>query len=97
MARPESAFKTMCTVGPYADGISLGFADGRRIFPIMSKPAMSKPAEPKARPHVPSPPESPSPDSAGTAPAMPKEVGGPQGPEPTRHGDWHYKGRCTDF
>ena len=24
-------------------------------------------------------------------------IGGPQGPEPTRHGDWHYKGRCTDF
>ncbi|KAF4706323.1 hypothetical protein FOZ62_027154, partial [Perkinsus olseni] len=20
-----------------------------------------------------------------------------EGPEPTRHGDWQYKGRCTDF
>ncbi|WP_420822836.1 DUF1674 domain-containing protein [Allostella humosa] len=28
---------------------------------------------------------------------MPKEIGGPKGPEPTRHGDWHYNGRCTDF
>ena len=92
MARPESAFKTMCKVGSYTSGISLGFTGGRRIFPIMSKPA-----EPKALPPATSPPESPSPGSPGKGPAMPKEVGGPQGPEPTRHGDWHYKGRCTDF
>ena len=25
------------------------------------------------------------------------EVGGPQGPEPTRYGDWEKKGRCIDF
>ena len=32
------------------------------------------------------------------APApMPKEVGGPKGPEPTRYGDWEVKGRCSDF
>jgi hypothetical protein len=30
-------------------------------------------------------------------PKMPKEIGGPPGPEPTRYGDWEYKGRCTDF
>ncbi len=28
---------------------------------------------------------------------VPKEIGGPPGPEPTRYGDWQYKGRCTDF
>lgn len=28
---------------------------------------------------------------------MPKETGGPAGPEPTRFGDWEQKGRCTDF
>ncbi|HYH23273.1 MAG TPA: DUF1674 domain-containing protein [Azospirillum sp.] len=28
---------------------------------------------------------------------MPGEIGGPQGPEPTRFGDWENKGRCTDF
>ena len=27
----------------------------------------------------------------------PKEVGGPEGPEPTRYGDWERKGRCIDF
>jgi shikimate dehydrogenase len=25
------------------------------------------------------------------------EVGGPEGPEPTRYGDWERKGRCIDF
>ena len=26
-----------------------------------------------------------------------KEIGGPQGPEPTRYGDWEKKGMCYDF
>lgn len=26
-----------------------------------------------------------------------EEIGGPQGPEPTRYGDWERKGRCVDF
>lgn len=26
-----------------------------------------------------------------------KETGGPEGPEPTRFGDWERKGRCIDF
>jgi len=26
-----------------------------------------------------------------------QETGGPQGPEPTRYGDWERKGRCVDF
>jgi hypothetical protein len=37
---------------------------------------------------------------AKTAPKsedMPKEIGGPAGPEPTRYGDWAFKGRVTDF
>ena len=28
---------------------------------------------------------------------LPKEVGGPQGPEPTRYGDWEVNGRASDF
>ena len=28
---------------------------------------------------------------------MPKEQGGPKGPEPTRYGDWEKAGRCSDF
>ena len=26
-----------------------------------------------------------------------EEIGGPAGPEPTRYGDWEFKGRCIDF
>lgn len=28
---------------------------------------------------------------------MPEEHGGPEGPEPTRYGDWEVKGICSDF
>jgi hypothetical protein len=31
------------------------------------------------------------------AAALPKEVGGPSGPEPTRYGDWEKKGLTSDF
>lgn len=27
----------------------------------------------------------------------PKEVGGREGPDPTRYGDWEKNGRCIDF
>ena len=27
----------------------------------------------------------------------PREIGGPQGPEPTRYGDWERKGIISDF
>ena len=29
--------------------------------------------------------------------ARPVEIGGRDGPEPTRYGDWELKGRCIDF
>ena len=35
------------------------------------------------------------PDAARETPG--REIGGPQGPEPTRYGDWERNGRCTDF
>jgi len=28
---------------------------------------------------------------------QPPEIGGPEGPEPTRYGDWERKGICVDF
>jgi hypothetical protein len=33
----------------------------------------------------------------GTKPSKVDEVGGPEGPEPTRYGDWAIKGRVSDF
>lgn len=29
--------------------------------------------------------------------ASPTEVGGREGPDPTRYGDWEKNGRCIDF
>lgn len=31
------------------------------------------------------------------AEALPKELGGREGPEPTRYGDWERKGLISDF
>jgi hypothetical protein len=31
------------------------------------------------------------------AAVLPKEQGGPNGPEPTRYGDWERKGLAVDF
>ncbi|MDH5798713.1 MAG: DUF1674 domain-containing protein [Paracoccaceae bacterium] len=31
------------------------------------------------------------------APALPKELGGREGPEPVRYGDWEKKGIAVDF
>jgi len=44
----------------------------------------------------------PRPGQDATRPASPPakragEIGGPQGPEPTRYGDWERKGICVDF
>jgi hypothetical protein len=33
----------------------------------------------------------------GEKPPRDKEIGGPNGPEPTRYGDWEKNGRCIDF
>lgn len=38
------------------------------------------------------------PNTPGKGPEQkPGEIGGPKGPEPTRYGDWEFKGRCSDF
>jgi hypothetical protein len=34
---------------------------------------------------------------AAAGPAATREVGGRDGPEPTRFGDWELRGRCIDF
>jgi Protein of unknown function (DUF1674) len=41
----------------------------------------------------------PKPESGEQAAVLPKpiEVGGREGPEPTRFGDWELRGRCIDF
>ncbi|MDH5829987.1 DUF1674 domain-containing protein [Luteimonas sp. M1R5S18] len=44
---------------------------------------------------VPSQAESPVAGAADGAPVA--EVGGREGPDPTRYGDWEKNGRCIDF
>ena len=45
--------------------------------------------------------DAPKPDQAAERPKGPRqppgEIGGRDGPEPTRYGDWEVGGRCTDF
>ncbi len=36
-------------------------------------------------------------DAGATEATRPEEFGGPEGPEPTRYGDWERKGICYDF
>ncbi len=39
-----------------------------------------------------------SPADSGIVPErLPVEIGGREGPEPTRYGDWEKNGRCIDF
>ncbi len=42
-------------------------------------------------------PPSRRPSTPEDEPKVTDEVGGPEGPEPTRYGDWERKGRCIDF
>lgn len=54
---------------------------------------MSQTAEPTTDATQPEP----TPPNHGQSLKLPKEIGGTNGPEPTRYGDWEHKGRCTDF
>ncbi len=52
---------------------------------------------PQKPPDLP-PPQTVVPETASApAPQLPKEIGGRDGPEPTRFGDWEKAGRCIDF
>ncbi len=64
------------------------------------EPAATPPGT-QAGPSAGTPSGTPAPSADPPAPAVrpkaPKEIGGPPGPEPTRYGDWQFKGRVTDF
>jgi len=42
-------------------------------------------------------PQPPQPATGTPEAAVPREIGGRDGPEPTRFGDWEKAGRCIDF
>jgi len=41
--------------------------------------------------------QAPATDGAGSPADQPREIGGREGPDPTRYGDWEKNGRCIDF
>jgi hypothetical protein len=49
------------------------------------------------KPAVCATPAPPEPPAASAVAKARLEVGGPEGPEPTRFGDWERNGRCIDF
>ncbi len=55
----------------------------------------------KSDPVIESPSEAPVPEKeqggAARAPERPGEIGGRDGPDPVRYGDWEKNGRCIDF
>jgi hypothetical protein len=55
-----------------------------KLSSVMSTPEDSLPS---------TPPADVKPDDA----KPPPEIGGREGPEPTRFGDWELRGRCIDF
>ncbi len=64
------------------------------------KMTKSPPAAPNASELPPSaPPASVDPTASPqpATPGLPREIGGREGPEPTRYGDWEKAGRCIDF
>lgn len=61
----------------------------------MTKPFIAH--SPKARAPKAAPSEEARPRPAAPPARKPKEIDGPEGPEPTRYGDWERKGICVDF
>jgi hypothetical protein len=67
--------------------------------PIFREVAVAQPRKPAKT--IPAPGEEvvipPQLDPRAAAKDLPTEIGGADGPEPTRFGDWEHKGRVTDF
>jgi hypothetical protein len=53
--------------------------------------------EPQEHAPVPGPTDAARPASKPPEQMPPREIGGRDGPEPTRFGDWEKAGRCIDF
>ena len=82
----ESPVSTLSELIPYVTLIS------GKLSPVMPN---SEDQAPKTRPT-----ETAAADQPVVATPVlpePREVGGREGPEPTRFGDWERKGRCIDF
>ncbi len=65
----------------------------------MKLPFRAHTPKPPAGADAPKPPVNPPPKAPAAAPkgGGTPEIGGREGPEPTRYGDWEVQGRCVDF
>jgi hypothetical protein len=79
-------------------GVSCG-REGAILAEFAAVPNDQLPATPETRAANPPSDVRPAPahPSPVAAPRGVHETGGPQGPEPTRFGDWERNGRCVDF
>jgi len=57
----------------------------------------SPPSPEPAKATVPNAEPAPTPSRPDAAIDLAVEIGGRDGPEPTRYGDWEKNGRCIDF
>jgi hypothetical protein len=62
---------------------------------MMSTHDEQNPATPAPAPAATNP--APAAPATGPQAVRPREIGGRDGPEPTRYGDWEKAGRCIDF
>jgi hypothetical protein len=74
-------------------GATSGTTPGATGAPLQSASQTSSPSTVAGVP----PSVSPLPAAPATAGIRPLEIGGRDGPEPTRFGDWEKAGRCIDF
>ncbi|MGH6946448.1 MAG: DUF1674 domain-containing protein [Kiloniellales bacterium] len=65
----------------------------KRLF-VSHRPRPASASRPASAKAAPAPARKPAPAEEAV---QPKETGGPEGPEPTRYGDWERKGICVDF
>jgi len=82
----ESPVSTLRELIPYVTPIS------GKLSPVMRN---SEDQAPKTRPTETAAADRPV--VATPVLPVPREVGGRDGPEPTRFGDWELRGRCIDF
>jgi hypothetical protein len=61
------------------------------------KPSQDEHTVTEARPTAPVPEAAAHSPNSLPPPVAPREIGGRDGPEPTRFGDWEKAGRCIDF
>jgi len=75
--------------------MSSSTAKRKSANPYEAETTSADPVEPETKEPATDP--STPPKTNGDTAIKPRETGGREGPDPTRHGDWEKAGRCVDF